>query len=434
MLQLIVPQIIKHYCKMIISILQIIILLEYIYYFVKVNNGEEINQDIISLFIDDNPKDLESKTLEINLLLTLYCYYIQKINYTNNSIYQDKNLDFEDFIIEKFKKVKILSFFQEIYVWILFVFTFLTITWYYQLFFFFKLILFSIVFYKFLNLKNLKNIKKYIWIFIIYCGLNTLLIYFFQFKVLSILKPYFDYFDNFLPDIIKNNWTILGFEVYETQKLPLKLLPHYLSNFFSVLLLWEISRIWELNEFNQNENKKNNENSEIILTNISNDIIKFENEYDKNTHSVYDTKSKKNKIKKIDLEKNTKSVNYYQFILFLLRISFLLCRLYWLFIYVAICIIFSAVSFSFSIIIYIFCTTLCFMLLFKNILNYMDRSNQHFENKANYFKTLKYPIEKRKIEYYVNKYRKISFKLILLNALIFIMMTYIYTLIDFMQW
>lgn len=434
MMQLIVPQIVRKYCTCIITILQIIILFEYLYYFIKVNIGNKINPDFIQLFLDDNPRNLEKKTLEINLLFTLYCYFIQKVNYTN-SIYKNEKLDFETFILSKFQQLKVLKFIQEIYVWILFVLTFFTITWFYQLFFFLKLCSFSLLFYKFLNLKDLKSIKKYIWLFILYCGLNTFLIYMYQFKVLVLLQPYFDDLAKSFPDYIIKNLTIIGLEIYNDKDLPLKLLPHYVSNFLSVLILWEISRICDQNteentdEFYKkmrlsfNYNDISNANANLNNTRISN----------ANANNLDRSSQLGNfKKRKFEEKKKYKSIGYYKFIFVLLNFAFYLCRLYWLFTYATICLIFSAISFSFSIIIYIFLVTSCFILLFKNILAYLKNSERN-EYKFHYLQTIKYPFEKRKINQLINEYRKLSFKLILFNALLFISMTYLYTLLDFVQ-
>ena len=73
------------------------------------------------------------------------------------------------------------------------------------------------------------------------------------------------------------------------------------------------------------------------------------------------------------------------------------------------------------------------MLLFKDILTFVKKSDDANENKFHYLQTLKYPFEKKKITEFINGYRKLSFKLILFNALIFIMLTYLYTLLDFVQ-
>lgn len=435
MLQLILPQIISKICTFIIFILQLVIFFEYIWYFIKVyfNN---INQDLISLFLDYDTSDVGSKTIEINILLVMYCYYIQKKNY-QTSFYKDEKLDFEVYIIKKFEKIKILSFLQEIYVWILFVLLFITITsWYYQFLFSIKLLFFSILFYKFLSIKNIKSIKKYVWILILYCGINTMLIYFYQFKVLNLLNPIFEnYFDRLFPDKILKNFDVIGLVLYRSSDLPLKLFPHYFSNFLSVLLLWEISRICELKDAERLENNVLTTQPPILITaNNDNSMIKnTENKDDASKMEERIITFKKTPIKVDDKKDKPKSIGYYKFLITFYKFIFFLCRIYWLIIYAIVCLILSNVSFSFSIIVYIFFITLSFLLFFKKIMQRTERSISLLKNKLNVLKLIRYTIEKKNTTKWINIYRKSSFKMILFFALTFIFLTYIYTLIDFVQ-
>lgn len=456
MIQLILPQVIRKLCSLIIYILQLIILFEYIWFFIKVHYNEKIDSDLISLFLFYDTEQITSKTLEINIVFVIYCYYIQKVNY-KTSFYNDEKLDFEVYILKKFEQVKLLNFLQEIYVWILFVLIFLTITcWYYQTLFAIKLLFFSILFYKFLNLKNLNSIKKYIWLLILYCGINTMIIYLYQFRVLNKLKPFFEeYIDNLFPDIITKNLVVIGLEVYTEDKLPWKLLPHYLSNFLSILILWEISRICELLDSQNvqkitipsNSNILNNKYNENVLLSI-NDLK--EEEKNQNVQRVQSLKVikvndnnviiPKNQLKRISnksfedkKDKKYKSVQFYTFILYCLKLAFFLCRTYWIIIYAIVCIIFSAVSISFSIIIYILLITLSFIGFFNKIIQRTDESIKLVKDKMSILKFIRYPIERRSTNRWINVYRKSSFKLILFFALVFIFLTYFYTLIDIIQ-
>ena len=216
MIQLILPHIIRKISTFIIIILQMIFLFEYIWYFLKIKLNDGIDKDIITLFIYYNHDQVNSKTIEISILLIMYCFYIQKVNYST-SIYNNQKLDFEEFLAKKFKQIKILIFLQEIYVWILFIFIFVLITCYnIQLTFALKLFFFIILFYKFLNLTNLNAINKYIWILILFCGLNTLVIYLYQFKKLKLIEiNIIKKLEDILPDFIKLNLQVIGFELYD---------------------------------------------------------------------------------------------------------------------------------------------------------------------------------------------------------------------------
>ncbi len=446
MIQLILPQLIRKMIFFIIIILQLIILFEYVWFFVKIEL--EIDYDYISLFLDYDASKKNSKTIEISILFIIYCYFIQKVNY-NTSFYNDQKLDFEVYIMTKLGQLKLLNFLQEIYAWILFILIFFTITCvYYQLLFSIKLFFFSIVFYKFLNLKNLNSIKKYIWILILYCGLNTMLIYFYQFKKLKLLKPFFQQIDNFLGEFICNNMDVIGLEVYECNDLPIKLLPHYFSNFLSILILWEILRICDLidsqkitiisdsssisnlntlNNYNLNENLLASSNENKIKNSFK--IIKII----ENNKIIPKPDIKKISSKQEDKKDNYRGPGYYKFLLYCLKFAFFFCRIYWLILYANICVIFSAVSFSFSIIVYIFIITFSFLKFFEKIIKRTDKSMSLIKDKLNILKLIRYPIEKRSTNKWINYYRKICFKLILFFALIFIFLTYFYTLIDKIQ-
>jgi len=453
MIQLIVPQVIRKICTLIIYILQLIILFEYIWYFYKVYNFGNLNNDLISLFLDYKTDAIQSKTTEINILIVIYCYYIQKVNY-KTAFYNDEKLDFEVYILKKFEQVKILTFLQEIYVWILFILIFLTVTFkVYRALFAIKLLFFSILFYKFLNLKNLKSIKKYIWIFILYCGINTMLVYFYQFRALKLFNPFFEfYIDNLFPDMITKNFKVIGLEIY-SENLPENLLPHYLSNFLSILILWEISRICDLVDSNRVQKINIPSNSNILNIYCNDNILLSINdlkEHEKNNTQRMQTLKvikidennvmipknemiKLNKRQEDKKEKKYKSINYYKFVLYCLKLAFFLCRIYWIILYGIICIIFSSVSFSLSIIVYIIIITQSFLNFFKKIIQRTNNSISVIKSKMRILKLLRYPIEKRSTNKWINIYRESSFRKLLFFSLTFIFMTYSYTIIDTVQ-
>ncbi len=210
-----------------------------------------------------------SKSSENYLWIILYCFYMQYQNY-NSHMY--KKYESEDYELKKYldshlknypnllyyihKTIELIS---QLYIWVIFLLLFIIITLFeINLFFSVKLLLFFIILYMFLDLTYSKNtnnsIITVIWVFIIYCGLVTMAIYFYQFTMLGLFSNWFYGHYLALPDFVKNNLQVIGIQIYAKNELTKRFFPHYFSNLLSVLLLSEVkNQIKKL----RNENKSN---------------------------------------------------------------------------------------------------------------------------------------------------------------------------------
>ena len=167
--------------------------------------------------------------------------------------YESKEYDWNRYINSKlinypkclYSTQKTIEVICKCYIWIILLFLFIVIIMFdTNLLFSIKLVIFLFILYKFLDLSqtNVSEtfIIKYIWILIVYCGLNTMVVYFYQFfgqglLIESLSVP--------LPEFVAKNLISIGIEIYSKNDLTKRFLPHYLSNFLSVLLLIEVKNI-----------------------------------------------------------------------------------------------------------------------------------------------------------------------------------------------
>ena len=270
MIQLLIPSFMIRYSIIMLVLCQIIFLMEYIFHLIKTYNYSDDKITLIKLFI---PYDSDSKNISIEYLLyiVVYCYYAQYQLY-NYEFYQklidDKNISLSIYIeikLSEFPLIKKILFciglvILELYKWSL-IGIFIVFDSYFEisLFFSIKLLLFLIIIYQYLQIirNNTSVIKNIIlnWIFLIFCALNTLAIYTFQFLCLHNFS-YNDKIKNSSNFFIKN-LPALGLYRYYEQNLQYKFMPHFVSNLISVLFIAEMKRL--LKEIREKEKRENGE-------------------------------------------------------------------------------------------------------------------------------------------------------------------------------
>jgi hypothetical protein len=249
--------------------------------------------------------------------------------------------------------------------------------------------------FKFLSTEKDDSIMKYIWILIIYCAINTLAVYLFQFIQLDIIKEwYLESIYSSLPIWMATNLPALGLEAYETG-VALKFLPHYGSNLLSVVLYWECKRILELQEKAKTELKALKDNKAAVP-------------------------------EKVKLEVPYKT--YY-----FLRILIVICKSYWLCIFLSLCAIILTYQLSMTMLIYVFMFCLSFILMFREMI---DMVNKFQEKKTNFFFSSMlryYTVEKRKHIQIQESFRKKTFKYLVMSSMIYILLIYLYSIFDIIQ-
>lgn len=413
--QLILPQMINKLCIYIIVVISSIFASEYILDLVKVHVTISVDFDnFLDFFIDF---DLKKKSTEFFLPFIIYCFYIQYQNYNSTMFksYSNDELSLKGYLEQKLhnKKFKSVILFllmsiQEIYIWIILILFFClicTIETYVS--FAIELLLFFIVMYKFLNIstnnKKGETIIKYVWILITFCGVNTLLVYFYQFTALKYISDWYMGIENSLPLWMKNNLKIFGFERY-TEELAIEFLPLYGSNFLSVLLLWELNRILEI--------KKE------LKENIS---IEDNNRKHKSSHVLAKSMTQVSDNKLIP-------VSYFKYYSYIILVF--LCKTYWLLIFLSVCFFIAHFQISVAMILYIIIFCISFNLMFYSLVSSVNK----FLNHKNIFflsRLVRYNIiEKPRNIHTLKHYRKITFKYLVVSGMAYIFFTYVYTLMD----
>ena len=464
MIQLLTPQFIKKLCIFIIILFQLLFFIEYIMDLIKVYDYNNLKKriDSIKFFLkynfveDDKNKSLSDTSIEIYIFCIIYCFYIHYQLY-NNELYQNltlnKEINLPNYIEKKLTNFpiikKILYFIGniiiEIYIWVL-ICCFIFFSCYFEINFIFaiKLFIFFLSVYQFCifiqkNKLGEGNIDlKLSRILLIYSGLNTLVVYTYQVMCLKYtgLKEKIQNSHNFIVE----NFPNIGLTQYQDENLYYNLLPHFFINFLSLLYLWEMKRI--LTKF---ENLK--KNNETIA--LSNDIDAYKNKQKKEEDLFNIDTSNKEKEKEENEEEDdededprTKAYEKYhsnktkmtilniKYLFSLIITSF--TKLYWLFLFITTCIIYTSQDLSAGIFIYIFIFGITFITMFYSIMKPLN----NFIKEESYFmsKVIRYYLIEKKLHIQKNKsYRSISFRFLLGFSLLLVFMFYLYGVFDLFQ-
>ena len=473
MIQLLSPQYIKKICLFIIILFQILYLVEYIMDLLKVYfydnflyNKDKI-QFILVYYIDEKNMDqsLSENSIEIFIYGIIYCFYIQfqlyhKESYQNLTLNKDINLAnyIENDLIHFPIIQKILYFIGnvivEIYIWVI-ISCFIFFSCYFEinLLFAIKLLIFLITVYQFcIFIQNhkfgeAKMDLKLSKILLIYSGINTFIVYTYQVLCLE----YTDLEDKIRINkekyFLVGNLPNIGLTIYEDENLYYNLLPHFFTNFLSLLYLWEMKRMSDkFNNINkiEKEEKEKEKNKKIILTNeIKEEKKKEKKENEEDIFNIVNNNNEeKDQEEKEDEEDTATAYQKYhsnKSKLIYLNIKYLLCmivisftKLYWLFLFIATCIIYTTQDISAGLFIYIFIFGITFIGMFYSII----KSLNNFIQKESYIisKVIRYYLIEKKMHIQKNKYfRSISFRYLLGYSLLLLFLFYIYGVFDLFQ-
>ena len=297
MIQILQYKIIERFNKLIITIIQFLFLFEYIvdltknYYNSKFEIYIKLFRFLLSL--SDDGKEINI-SIEIFCYIAIYAFYIQ--NQLVNSIkYQElnknKNLSFKKYINFKFKNYSaikyilfiIFSTLSEIYVWVMFCLFFCICNFEINLLFGIKLVIFFCVVYNFLqktqiNVKNINISLKSNSFLIAYCCFNSFIVYGYQLLCSDFFGVY-----NYIKqsnNMVLQNLPSIGLINYKNQNLLNKLFPHFLSNFLSIMMYYDLKSIYdriekEKNEYEKKDNEKKNNTKNVKKSITVGDIISF---------------------------------------------------------------------------------------------------------------------------------------------------------------
>lgn len=423
LIQLTKPRIIIENCTFFIIILEIIVFTEYIWIFIenKINISENILEILNFIFVEKINNKIEntilitdnllistfSKNYNDQLLLgALYCLYIEQQNYSSQvyEIYKYKKINMYEYINfnfpknQKFQKImaNFFDFVTEIYIWVLFFGYFSTIVFIEtSILSGIKLITFFVVISKYLqilesNYSEASNILKYIKVLITISITLSLLIYFYQYLELEVINDIFqNYIQIWIPNFIRMNAKNIGFNFYK-EDMKFKFIPHCASNLISVMIFLEVERIILNKKFYKKQSSKEDNN----MGNSEN--------------KAYETNFKR---------------YFYKFLFYILKY-------YWICIFFAIFLISVKWRLSVSMlilqIIFLYKVVKCFSDYFSNFminsekLKYLTNFNSilkaYSEEKGEHFKLAHY-------------YRTRSFKIIWVFVIVYIVLTYLNSII-----
>ena len=421
--QLLSPKKFENSCLYIMILVELIFIVEYVFDLLKVFG--KFDKDIIKLFIAYS-KNIEKTSIEILLFLAIYCLYIQ-YQLINSKVYkklskeeenesEDNNNISNNIFAKVFYVIK--NIFLELYIWIIIVLCFILLcTFEINLLFLFKLFIYLFILYDFLtSIQQKKNLNKFAnWIFLMYCAINTLLVYFYQFSRIDIIKDFFDeIYKAFLPKFLIDHFVPIGFIHYKEQ-LPVKFIPHFGLNFLSILFLRETNRIIN---FKDNKNKKIKKEEIKII-----EDIKLIDEL-KDNNLIIDNEENKNeekKERKLSVVKNKISENKMKYKLF--QAIIFLTKFYFLLLFLSVCLIITNYDISLAMTFYLSIFGISFLLLFyKNIklLNNFLVKKSFFLSKLIRYSQIELPSHIESNQYY----RSLIFKILLLFSEIYIFLVY----------
>ena len=429
MAQLLFPDFMIRNSVIFIILSQIIFLIEYIVDLVKATEFSEDKVNLIKVFI---PFDLNEISIDFTIYLMTYCYYFQNQLY-NSDIFKklayNENVSLVIYIKVIFcdhphiQKIlfEIGNVIMEIYAWILISF-FIIFNGLFEISFLFaiKLLLFMFLMYKFLG--SVKTRKKneinlvLNWVLLIFCALNTIFVYIYQFLCLEEfnLDDKIQHSENFF---IKN-LPALGFYRYKNNNLHLKFFPHFISNIISTFFITEMKRL--LNKYRDEEIGQNfniddeGKKLELLIVHKKNlegkssktekEEKKKDKEKEKESTDI-DTSSERKKSKEIIKEKkgnradsaldliesgepgpsdllkeNKKKMIFLTLKYLCFNILIIATKFYWLFLFLFILIIFTTYDLSIFLIIYILIFGINFIQKFHYII--MNLSDFNAEQKV----------------------------------------------------
>ena len=436
LIQILLPHKIPKMYKVIICILQILFFIELLIYLLKAYFINNFNKDTMN-FILKYSDIATDKEMELLIYLVLYCFYFQyqfdNFPYLKN-LMKNKKINLGKFVDEKFKKLPTTKYvltslgiiISNLYIWIL-IALFFVVSCYFEinLIFAIKLAYFLLLTYLVLRkIQNPENGNKFApiihYVFLIFCSLNSFLVYLYQFRDDNFINSLFS--GSFSENFFTKNLPNIGFSIYLKDNLYLNFLPHFGITFISVLFIAEIQR--QLKGLVKRKFKS--KDTMNILQDKKNEIdIKLEDEKKLSEEEVGLLKAKK-------YEENNKVLKHLALKYFFANLMKIFTAFYWLLLFLIVGIIFSFYDLSFSMVIYIIIFGLDLIFMFyRRItkLNAYIKKTSYFVSKVIRYTTVEQPISVELKKFY----RGTTFKYLLSYNFIFFIFLYLYGVFDLFQ-
>ena len=472
-MQIIIPKKMHYFYKINISIFQLLYFVEFVIDLLKIYFYETFNnhKDLLELFIIYS-EDKTSNDIEIFIYGVVYCFCFQYRAYNNkyiSNLLENKKVSFRNYlknlfsnknknnkenkiIIKKEKeKEHILYSFtcflndlmEHLYVWAL-VLGFLFFCCYFEMnvLFFIKLILFFLSLYYYIvsvqspgtskafnkngniNITLYRVINK---IIILYCNINTLLIFLYQ--LLS--KDFFKFQEKLKDKLQKNsllkNLPIIGFTLYKEENLYYNFLPYFMCCFIFTLYKRKTKKILRaINSFIVIRKQTNSRQVILLKEKRRKEEEKMRKIKEEQNEFIQD-KLYADKYNENENEISTKSHQLLQ-----ANIILIFTKCYWLFLYLFVGIIYCYYELSYSMLIYIIIFGFFFIKMFHRIISKL----RNYLKLRSYFisKVVRYSlIEDPKHYQIIRKYRIISFRVMLIYSLLYFTLLYMYGLFDLFQ-
>ena len=468
-MQIIFPKKMHYFYKIIISIFQLLFLVEFIIDLLKIYNNEfSKHKQILELFIvfsdDDN-----SILLEINIFLVVYCFYFQYRAYRNKyiqSLLENKKISLRNYIKNKFAKRNkdkekkeirkdnngknflyylvcyLNDFIGHLYIWSL-VISFIFFSCYFEmnLIFLVKLIFFLISLYYYIvsvqtpnKEKNRKdeniNVTAYRIInkiINVYCCINTLVIFLYQF----LCKDFFNF-----KDYIRNkqqsnpfllNLPNIGFTLYKEEYLYYNFLPYFMTCFIFALFKRKTKKILKsINNFLIIRKQTNSRQIAILKEKHRKEEEKMKKIKEEQNEFIQD------KLYADKYNENEKEIYTKSHQLLKANIILIFTKCYWFFLFLLVGIIYSYYEISLSILIYIIIFGFYFIKMFHRIITKLTK---YIKMKSYYIsKVVRYSLIEDPKHYIINRrYRIISYRAILIYSFLYLILLYSYGLFDLFQ-
>ena len=444
--QIVAPNKLNYFYRFNIIFFQLLYVIEFIIDLLKSKYTElfKENKNLLKFLISYN-EDLNSNDLEIFIYGVIYCFYFQYRTCnieSNKELLSNKKLSLSEYIKIKFKNHPTIQaiFFglgnilSHLYLWFL-MFIFIFFTGYYEINFIFgiKLIIFLLCCLQFIflfqatsisysDIRCFKIINRF---FLIFCCLNTLSVYIYQFlckDLLSIKELIYKKReeDNFFMKNLPN----FGFTIYKEDNLYINFLPHFLSTFIAVLFLSQSEKILDDIISNQShrrftmshlakeklKKKKDEQDRMNRIKNELNEFIQDKMYADKYTENYNEIKAKSN-------------------VLFRIRLILLFTKIYWLGLFLSGGIIFNKHDMSFFMLLYALIFGIFSMKKFHRIIS---KLTNYIKNKSYYVsKVIRYSIVEKPKNIELNrKYRIAVFKCLIILSFIYLILIYFYGILD----
>ena len=450
LIQILFPIKIEKMYKGIICIIQILFFIElFIHilkaYFVETFNDKKSFMNFLLIYTED----ISDNNIEPSIYLVLYCFYFQ-YQFNNFSylskIKNNNKINLENYIkkkCQKLPKIKYILFIfgkilSALYMWILIAIFFVTLC-YFEINFIFAIKLEYFLFLSFsiiVKILNNENNSKFSpalhYSFLIFCSINSFLVYLYQFRSNDFIKSIFDgiFNENFFTKNLPN----IGFSLYQNNNLYFNFLPYFGLTFISVLFINEINRQYELlnskfnNEIEESKTLKTFILKKKEIINKLNELEELKKLKEKNFISE-DEEILKSDIYQI----NIKIIKYLKIKYFFANFIKIIAEFYWLLLFITIGIIFSFYDLSFSMVIYIIIFTIFLIIIFLRritiLTKYINKRKSFFVSKVIRYTFIEKPLSQNENKYYRTK----AFKYLLAYNFIFLIFLYLYGVFDLFQ-